>query len=409
MASFKILVIAISNINYTLDERTGFYTNTHGDQKGIYDFLTSSPVLLKTVKDTERDLTFEIGSVVTTISGNAVRNVVSGLFVVQNRLHLQLNGGTTLVPANQYKYYVEPVTVIPSTTTTSNNQELENTTRLQEIEDRILRSDHASKLKLDRYVLPNNMTFRAFVVNFLRNSNIAHSTVYVSGTREGLMQTPTGRRRSIGDIFKICKFYYPNCKLVDLAKILYLEKFENNSDLSFIGTLKCQTIHKRVWWNNGQHRISHDTDVDEYDMTFANWISEIKTAINNAKTKKSTVVSKFTPKRGDYVIAKESSIASSISKGYQYPVMSTSGENVTVQNDIGSNVTLEISKFDPSYLEQAKIKFPKGAKIKTVSGNTVTIDTTNFEDTGRNIIQISSAGSRRIVYSKEQQAWAKKM
>ena len=406
MASFKILVIAIGTVNYTVDERTGFYTSENGDQKGIYDFLTMSNVSIKKVKDTDRDLIFEVNSQVTTVNGNVVRRVVTGLTIIQNRLHLILDGSISALPASQYKQYVAPVTVIPSNTANTSGT-LENTPRLQEIEDQILASDHKSKLKLDRYNMPEGMSFRQFVINLIRNSNIGHTTVYVGGTRDGQMQTPSGRRRSIGDLFKLCRFYFPDCKLVELASILYTDKFNNVADISFIGTLRCATIHKRVWWNNGQHRISHEINLDEYDMTFNDWLTQVSSA--KTKSAKATTSVKFKPKTGDYVIAKESSMGSSISKGYQYPVVSTSGDNVTVQNDIGSNVTLEISKFDPSYLEQAKIKFPKGVKIKTVSGNTVTVDTTNFEDTGRNIIQISSAGGRRIVYSKEQQAWAKKV
>jgi uncharacterized protein (UPF0297 family) len=403
MASFKILVIISQGLTFTLNDRTGFYTSNDGQEKGIYDFLETAGInVINTVIVGENR--FSLGdNIANRNSVNTSLGRITRFSIVRNVVHAYIGDNSYLLTS--VTAYVPPVTVIPAETQAVKAGELKNTTRLQEIEDQIIAQDHRSVLKLDTTHTLNNQSLEDFLINFLRNYNTVYRTVYASGTREGDTQTSNNRRRSIGDIFKICRYYYPDCKLVDLAHILY-GKHLATGKLSFVGTLKCRQINKRVWWNNLSHRISDELTPDEYGMTISQWKTEIARAYEVSKTKP---VVKFKPTVGDYVIANETS--NTITKNYQYTVLefnATEGK-VKIESDRNNEVWLPISEFSPSYLEQAKIKFPKGSKIKTPSGNTVTVDTTNFQDTGRNIIQISSAGGRRIVYSKENSSWAKKI
>jgi len=109
-----------------------------------------------------------------------------------------------------------------------------------------------------------------FLPVFFGRYNVELDTIY---TENGEIQTIANRRRSLGDIYQICKYYYPNLTILELLRLLYNEEYlrENN-----IGTSFCYTINKRVWYHS-ERPLIFNTDVeDEYGRTWANWISLIK-------------------------------------------------------------------------------------------------------------------------------------
>lgn len=411
MASFKILTIAIGAVVYTLNERNGNYTknldsitNTYPDEMGIYDFLTYNGIVIKSIL---------IGTVTFTVGDRIIGRATGSRDFIMNSIRINKNvaeiydGGSNIgwCPLSNYIRYAPPVTVLPSTPSSNNSsQGLVNCPELQQIEDTIIRADHNSKLELQRYIHDPKLSLQDFLINFFKTYNLTYATLYKTGTRAGDVQTEARKRRSIGDIFKIVKEYYPSASLADVAKVLYIDLLNFNG---FVGTLKCRQINKRVWWNNGQYRISDETEQDEYNLTFANWVSLIKSC-KSAEVKKETI-SDWKPVVNDYVIAKNTISGNAITENTPYIVHSFADNMVVIINDRGSRVTLDLKHFDPSYLQQAKIKFPKGTKFKSVAGTTFKVDTDKFEDTGRNIINIGSNGGRRIVFSYENRKWATKL
>src|SRR5689334_17236620 len=61
-------------------------------------------------------------------------------------------------------------------------------------------------------------TLQEFLIKFLTKWNEEKETIFVS-SRE--IQTHPHCRRSLGDIYMICKYYYPNVTLEDVVRELY--------------------------------------------------------------------------------------------------------------------------------------------------------------------------------------------
>lgn len=58
-------------------------------------------------------------------------------------------------------------------------------------------------------------------------------------------QCKGGKFRSIGDMYAICKYYYPDCTLLQVRSLIH-ELVKEKILTSWI----CSTINKRVFWNN---------------------------------------------------------------------------------------------------------------------------------------------------------------
>lgn len=79
-----------------------------------------------------------------------------------------------------------------------------------------------------------------FIINFIKTYNINHGTYNIL-TKS--IQCDRGRRRSSGDIFRVCKYYYPNCSFIEVLKTIDTIMFGKYSIKSSI----CTTIWKRVY------------------------------------------------------------------------------------------------------------------------------------------------------------------
>ena len=87
------------------------------------------------------------------------------------------------------------------------------------------------------------------------------------------IQTIAGKRRSLGDIYMICKYYYPNMTLEDLLRELYIslpDYFEQGYRTSY-----CKMIKKRVWYYDAiRDNLFYDkTTHDEYGNPYRHYMS----------------------------------------------------------------------------------------------------------------------------------------
>jgi hypothetical protein len=103
---------------------------------------------------------------------------------------------------------------------------------------------------------------------------IDDDTVYKSS---GKLQTVGHKRRSLGDIYRICETH---CKKVDLAEIInYLHNVEKHN----LRTSYCHTINKRVYypkkWNTitPHAEVCDETKEDEYGLVFNDYKQIITT------------------------------------------------------------------------------------------------------------------------------------
>lgn len=112
----------------------------------------------------------------------------------------------------------------------------------------------------------NGIELNKFIHDFLTKYN-SRSTLNVKG---GAVQTEGGRRRSGGDVFRLCKYYYPECTL---NEVLYT--LNNMTDMVYplhknIVSSICGQINKRVYRANiwGGAGIRHNAGIrDEFNLT----------------------------------------------------------------------------------------------------------------------------------------------
>lgn len=114
---------------------------------------------------------------------------------------------------------------------------------LEKLEEKI-KELNPKKLRLENTLLKSikNLTLCDFLYKFFVEFNYSKNTIYVENKQ---IQTEAGRRRSLGDIYCICKYYFPNCSLKEILRILYVDLHET---LDGFRTSYCYTINKRVWY-----------------------------------------------------------------------------------------------------------------------------------------------------------------
>ena len=93
-------------------------------------------------------------------------------------------------------------------------------------------------------ILVKNKALDSFILDFMIDYNTRfdtydHNSWYICGT---------DRRRSLGDIYLICKGYYPGCTIEDVFKIL-IRMLEDGT----INGSYCNTINKFVFYNSSSH------------------------------------------------------------------------------------------------------------------------------------------------------------
>lgn len=115
---------------------------------------------------------------------------------------------------------------------------------IKQIEAKIL-AQNPRTIRVRGILKKRKETLEEFLAKFFSNWNLHRDTLYVD---DESVQTPAGKRRSLGDIFMICSYYYPGCTLQTVLKLLYVTLPENDKlDLGFRSSL-CRRIEKRVWY-----------------------------------------------------------------------------------------------------------------------------------------------------------------
>ena len=97
-------------------------------------------------------------------------------------------------------------------------------------------------------VLVNKKPLDSFILDFM----IDYNTRFDTYDNLGLFVCGTDRRRSLGDIYLICKGYYPDSTIEDVFKVLI-----RMLDDGIISGSYCNTIHKFVFYPS--HHSSHNS------------------------------------------------------------------------------------------------------------------------------------------------------
>lgn len=104
------------------------------------------------------------------------------------------------------------------------------------------------ELCLDKYNHDNNLKLYEFILIFLNQLNDNHFTKYKYRSQyRNDRQCDAGRRRSLKDIYLICKNYYPTCNIYQVFNILIQLLKDNQISIQHCSTIEDYTFFpKRV-------------------------------------------------------------------------------------------------------------------------------------------------------------------
>lgn len=140
-------------------------------------------------------------------------------------------------------------------------------TQLKKIEKEILAKLKKEPIRLIGVLKKRKEPLDIFIKTFFTKWNLNRDTIYVNTKA---VQTEANKRRSLADIFMLCRYYYPECTLLDVIKVLYIKIVDTKDFRSSY----CFKIQKRVWYyskNSGTAVYNKDSK-DEYGFTYNEYI-----------------------------------------------------------------------------------------------------------------------------------------
>lgn len=141
----------------------------------------------------------------------------------------------------------------------------------EELEQQIL-NKYPEAIRLQGVLKNRKESIKEFLIKFITKWNNEKNTIFVNSKE---VQTDTGRRRSLGDIFMILRYYYPTITLREVIQLLYVD-WITLGDINF-RSCYCHTINKRVWYyeNKGESTILNKITSDEYGKNYQDYIDAL--------------------------------------------------------------------------------------------------------------------------------------
>ena len=256
-------------------EETGEYLcNTlQNDTKILNDFLFLNNCNILSIKDKTKpnNPIFRTGDTVT-IGANATRYIVDGFRINRNHIEIHMRGVTNYINIENIHKFTPTTTVATAVNRAATTEPTvsRSTNPFVDLQEKILSDPR--EIRLEKTLRSRKESLKDFLIKFFKDYNENKNTIYVD---DKSIQTDTGRRRSLGDIFRICKYYYPECTLKDILILLYRE-------IPIIitrgfRTSYCSTIKKRVWYydNNDNNTVANLTTKDEYGNIVSFYTSKL--------------------------------------------------------------------------------------------------------------------------------------
>jgi hypothetical protein len=246
--------------------------------KRLNDFLCDGGYVIHSViRQNGGSIVFTVGDRV--VSHDGVN--IDSIKIIMSDVILYLTGGTgpyTSVRLLNAVKYVAP-TPIPVSLLTERRpvgrprKEVATNTFFTDLEARVLAAN-PDEIRLEATLLKSvrKLTLEQFLIKFFKEYNNERNTIFVESRAT---QTEMGKRRSLGDIYKICKYYFPEITLKELMQLLYVDLIA----IEGFRSSKCSQIGKRVWYYyQGSSNVLLNTgDTDEY----SNSVNTILTNLNN--------------------------------------------------------------------------------------------------------------------------------
>jgi len=246
--------------------------------KRLHDFICDGNFVIHSVLRTEGNVTFALLDVLSTPRAPITRIKIINSEVI---LFTDITQSIRLVNAAKF---VEPVVITPiqNNQTTPRRGRPTNaeiaagnnattTTPFAEVEATINRNNPRA-IRIQGLLRRRRESLQEFLIRFFQEWNLEKNTIYVD---DSAVQTAPNKRRSLGDIYMICKYYYPNCTLNEVLNLLY------NIIPTIITrgyrTSYCYTINKRVWYysENIANIVSNQAQNDEFGKQYQFYLNNI--------------------------------------------------------------------------------------------------------------------------------------
>lgn len=257
--SFKEIT---SRLVFTKDDRSGNYLNGI-ISKSLMDFMCDGAYEINSILRTSDQQLFTIGDRLTTIDGNIINKIkITNGEVILHLFPRVGNNNHPSIKLNNAIKYIEPVAVVEEKPKRKYTKKAD---KFNELEKAII-AQFPRTIRLEN-LLRSTATkpgLQGFLIKFFKEWNAEKRTIYKD---DSSLQTPVGRRRSLGDVYILCKYYFPEVTLKEVIEQLYVElpKIITRGYRS----CKCGQIHKRVWYyqEGGDNAYNNSSDQDEYNNT----------------------------------------------------------------------------------------------------------------------------------------------
>jgi hypothetical protein len=252
-----------TNLEYILNSTNNYVRTVHDIviSKPLADFICNSNFSISGVKRLSDNRAFEDGDILVTSNGNTKKIV--HITIDNGNVLIYLNTQTTPITLNDAQIYVEPIAE-----PTLSDEVKEDF--FIDIQYQIIEANPSSIRLPGLLRNRKTQTLSDFLRTFFLKWNDEKDTIFVEDRD---IQTAAGKRRSVGDIFMICRYYYPTCTLSQVYDIL-LNQLPTIMPSGF-RTSKCSTINKRVWYYDAT-KESEQKDLNSIDE-YGNKIKKLKT------------------------------------------------------------------------------------------------------------------------------------
>lgn len=249
----------IQNRVYTLNE--GLYVNGN-ISKGYNDFICNSSFKINSVERISSRTAHNRENTLFTIGDYIQDNkILNEFFVLRDKVILRYDNSPQFISIEDAVKYVAPVATLVEPTVID----------FSTIEQTIIR-EYNRPIRLEKTLRNRRESLLEFLIVFFKDWNNEKRTIYADDLS---LQTDIGKRRSLGDIYMICKYYYPRVTLKEVIKMLYVTLPDTFEEEGGFRTCKCNAISKRVWhYVEGEDTEVHNIRAnDEYGNTY-NWYKE---------------------------------------------------------------------------------------------------------------------------------------
>ena len=246
---YRIDKIKIEDTEYTVNA-SGLFVN-RSVTFSRDELLTTDDVRITKVTRLSDGVTFELEEDLAVNDGEHEK--IEGIYIDIHICRLHTEEDTVINMIDAVKY-VEPVKV-------KKTRKSRGVCPFTEVKNTI-EGQFTEGIRLEATLLKTvrKLTLKQFLTKFFTEWNSERNTIFVE-SRE--IQTMMNKRRSLGDIYMICKYYYPEITLKELIQLLYVDLI---NELSGFRTSICSQINKRVWYYDAGRSttIANETDNDEF-------------------------------------------------------------------------------------------------------------------------------------------------